>query len=347
MNPNPAGLGKDAHLFRSGFSFIEPELGEDGKTLEYNAPSLFLGNLSSLGIQNVSGFGLYSDNVFLKGTLTTKTGADTYAGINTLSGVLSNKARFTTQGKIVIWAGASNFDESSIQNAPFFVTDNGNLFARQGVFEGSILTNSTIQGADIYAARIHGGTQESDGVAALTIYDTAAGIIFKKNFDENNKENGGQETFRISADSFIQNGIEFISFEDEGVQFSGNCARMVQFQTQFENASLIMKGTSLYKGISVDSDNTQILSKIDFSAGDKEQIDFIVGERIASFTNEEAIFDKKTVLRDNVLMGDINTVYVSYQKVAKGYDVYVYTNENVDVSSNIVDIAVAGYAIAG
>lgn len=279
--------------------------------------------------------------------MTTKTGADTYAGINTLSGVLSNKARFTTQGKIVIWAGASNFDESSIQNAPFFVTDNGNLFARQGVFEGSILTNSTIQGADIYAARIHGGTQESDGVAALTIYDTAAGIIFKKNFDENNKENGGQETFRISADGFIQNGIEFISFEDEGVQFSGNRARMVQFQTQFENASLIMKGTSLYKGISVDSGNTQVLSKIDFSTGDKEQIDFIVGERIASFTNEEAIFDKKTVLRDNVLMGDINTVYVSYQKVAKGYDVYVYTNENVDVSSNIVDIAVAGYAIAG
>ena len=347
VNPNPAGLGKDAHLFRSGFSFVEPKLGEDGKSLEYNAPSLFLGNLSSLGIQNVSGFGLYSDNVFLKGTLTTKTGADTYAGINTLSGVLSNKARFTTQGKIVIWAGASNFDESSIQNAPFFVTDNGNLFARQGVFEGSILTNSTIQGADIYAARIHGGTQESDGVAALTIYDTAAGIIFKKNFDENNKENGGQETFRISADGFIQNGIEFISFEDEGVQFSGNRARMVQFQTQFENASLIMKGTSLYKGISVDSGNTQVLSKIDFSTGDKEQIDFIIGERIASFTNEEAIFDKKTVLRDNVLMGDINTVYVSYQKVAKGYDVYVYTNENVDVSSNIVDIAVAGYAIAG
>ena len=125
-----------------------------------------------------------------------------------------------------------------------------------------------------------------------------------------------------------------------------SCVNSLNLNRSFTFSSVLRIKTTFLTEV-VRKTPAVVLSKIDFSTGDKEQIDFIVGERIASFTNEEAIFDKKTVLRDNVLMGDINTVYVSYQKVAKGYDVYVYTNENVDVSSNIVDIAVAGYAIAG
>jgi hypothetical protein len=37
-----------------------------------------------------------------------------------------------------------------------------------------------IKGSDIYAARIHGWNKKDDSVAALTIYDTTKGIVFKE-----------------------------------------------------------------------------------------------------------------------------------------------------------------------
>jgi hypothetical protein len=53
---------------------------------EEEKPALFLGDLNSLG-GGYTGYGLYADNVYLNGSLTTKTRAGTYAGVNTLDGV--------------------------------------------------------------------------------------------------------------------------------------------------------------------------------------------------------------------------------------------------------------------
>ena len=83
-------------------------------------PKVFFGDLDKSGItftdsQGLKGFGLYSENVYLTGSLTTQidnNSGSTYAGINTLNG-----ATATNGSKIVFWAGATNM--SSIANAPF------------------------------------------------------------------------------------------------------------------------------------------------------------------------------------------------------------------------------------
>lgn len=56
---------------------------------DFNECKVFLGDLQTSGIVGVEGYGLYSDNVYLNGSLTTRIGEQgnyTYAGINTLGG---------------------------------------------------------------------------------------------------------------------------------------------------------------------------------------------------------------------------------------------------------------------
>jgi hypothetical protein len=69
---------------------------------------LVLGNLNSMREDGVSGIGLYADNVFLEGSLTTQVKSDSgnsYAGINTLS--QAEALVFDEDNsKIIFWAGA-------------------------------------------------------------------------------------------------------------------------------------------------------------------------------------------------------------------------------------------------
>ena len=60
-----------------------------------------------------------------------------------------------------------------------------------------MITNSIIQGR-IYTARLHGGTAES--AAALTIYDSKLGIVFKTGFE--NEVETGEEKLRITNNGF-------------------------------------------------------------------------------------------------------------------------------------------------
>lgn len=162
-------------------------------TLGNNKPNLFLGNLAAnreiIG-NSVSGYGLYSDNVVLNGSLTTivqnvSQQNPTYAGVNTLSPVQATKFD-NDNSNVVFWAGAKSIDSTDIAGdpedlsehpgAPFQVTEKGSLYASQGIFEGAIITRSEIRGADIYAARIH-GTGQSAGLG-LSFYNTNKGIAF-------------------------------------------------------------------------------------------------------------------------------------------------------------------------
>ena len=155
----------------------------------FQNPKVFFGDLKKSGIkitntQGLEGFGLYSENVYLTGSLTTqinnKDSESTYAGVNTLNSVPATKFTkdnvTTDSSKIVFWAGAT--DISQIKDAPFQVTEQGSLYAAQGLFEGAIISKSEIKGADIYAARIHGYL--NDETNSLTFYDASKGIIFKK-----------------------------------------------------------------------------------------------------------------------------------------------------------------------
>ena len=82
----------------------------------------FLGNLSNSDVENlkgINGFGLYSDNVYLNGSLTTYNKENGYAGINTASNISFNKSKNTIQdsSSIIFWGGAGG--EVAIADAPF------------------------------------------------------------------------------------------------------------------------------------------------------------------------------------------------------------------------------------
>lgn len=196
------GKNEDCHLFRGGLTVTLPtvatktiDTGETQPVVEYpNKPNLFIGDLYP--ITGKPGYGLYGDNVYLNGTLTTKVKSDkspTYAGVNTIDGYNVDENLFKDKDasqKIVFWAGSIGEDKQSVQQAPFQVTDKGNLYAKAGTFTDSVFSNSKIEGskiygADIYTASIHGwtGTSENGESGALSVYNTSKGIIFKEEKD--------------------------------------------------------------------------------------------------------------------------------------------------------------------
>ena len=202
LQDGTVGKNEDCHLFRGGLTVTLPTVitktinsGETQTIVEYpNKPNLFIGDLYP--ITGKPGYGLYGDNVYLNGTLTTKVKSDnspTYAGVNTIDGYNVDENLFKDKDnsqKIVFWAGSIGEDKQNVQQAPFQVTDKGNLYAKAGTFTDSVFSNSKIEGskiygADIYTASIHGwaGTSEDGDSSALNIYNTSKGIIFKEEKD--------------------------------------------------------------------------------------------------------------------------------------------------------------------
>lgn len=202
LQDGTVGKNEDCHLFRGGLTVTLPTVitkttnnSETQTIVEYpTKPNLFIGDLYP--ITGKPGYGLYGDNVYLNGTLTTKVKSDkspTYAGVNTIDGYNVDENLFKdkdTSQKIVFWAGSIGEDKQNVQKAPFQVTDKGNLYAKAGTFTDSVFSNSKIEGskiygADIYTASIHGwaDTSEDGNSSALNIYNTSKGIIFKEEKD--------------------------------------------------------------------------------------------------------------------------------------------------------------------
>lgn len=222
IEPNdPNSITTDCHLFRSGLTITSPILSLEGQAIYPKIPNLFCGDLTAIG---KSGYGLYGDNVYLNGTLTTQVpseGSPTYAGVNTLSGV--QKEDNDTQ-KIVFWAGSSSDKAEAIRKAPFQVTDKGNLYAKAGTFTDSVFTDSTITGsqiygADIYTASIHGWDRDQNQSGGLGIYNTSQGIIFKTEKDADGEE---KVLFQINGNKFSTPSKDFISISENDITFSGN-----------------------------------------------------------------------------------------------------------------------------
>ena len=184
-------------------------------------PNLFLGDLTSV---NRTGYGLYSDNVYLNGSLTTKTIDSSYAGINTLNGykaTIFKEEGFEDESPIVFWAGSTDESENAIVASPFQVTTEGSVYAQKAILESSLLARSkivasTIEGSEIYAAKIYGGKEQES--APLEIYDTAKGISFKTREEI--------ETFSIGQNGLqakIQDkNVNFITIKQNGIDFLGD-----------------------------------------------------------------------------------------------------------------------------
>lgn len=203
---------------------------------------VFLGDLQNSGLG--SGYGLYSSNVYLTGSLITRTvssGNSFYAGVNTLNGVLADRNKVGDDSEIIFWAGSENNDPEYIRKAPFQVTRNGVIYAQRGKFEGAIISESTIQGAsiigaDIYAATIHGTGNDP----CLKIYDISGAIGFFSEYSEftgssfisgvTYYEKNESNEFFITGDESVQDGKVYyikeesrtLTINQEGLEYLGN-----------------------------------------------------------------------------------------------------------------------------
>lgn len=262
---------------------------------------LVLGDLTSLNPSY--GTGLYAENVFLNGTLTTKVNSGKYAGVNTLTGVNSIKFPKEDESKIVFWAGSVDTTADAIQNSKFQVTEAGSIYANQGLFEGSLITNSVIKGASIHTAKIYGENIEG-GQAALQIFDANRGIQFIKT------EGSEEIQLGISSDGlYTKNDNIFIKL-DQGIEYFGSQATYSD-----SNSILFIKPSSI--GFDSAIDSLKPTWEIKMNSG------FI-------FTNNEnSIFEIKNDLikssqkvnfEQNVVFGEGNNAgTLDYQKTSDGY----------------------------
>lgn len=194
--------------------------GYSNTTVDYDSkPVLVLGQLNNLGIDGVDGYGLYGQNVYLTGSLITEVSEDSYAGVNTLDGVSATKfgeGADDDTSRIVFWAGAKGKTVKEIQESDFQVTEQGSIYANKGIFEGAIISNSYVQAARLYVAHIYGGNEQNS--AALNIHDTANGILFF------NDRNNNSEELRINVNGLASNNgtYNFIKINNSSVDFLGN-----------------------------------------------------------------------------------------------------------------------------
>lgn len=231
-----------------------------------NNIALLLGDLESVGINDLTGYGLYCDQVYLNGSLVTKTG-NYSAGISTSNNltfsyeVVTNiddnanpsennwyyidssgsyiKATETSvvadrqyyqriySDPIVFWAGATNIDDKD--DAPFKVTQNGNLYAKNGEFSDSLITHSIISASVIKTATLLGWREadDLDGYAPLKIFSTKGindsnrGIQFLEYTNYIDGEYVGNLIFEIKSDGFYTNNDYFISIDNDNIHFKG------------------------------------------------------------------------------------------------------------------------------
>lgn len=307
----------DNRTFASGNALTISDFVEENGALTYTK-RLVLGQLDGAVDKNITGLGLYADNVFLNGSLTTKVDDDSYAGINTIGEATATVFGSKDNSRIIFWAGSASSTNVDIQESPFQVTEMGSIYARKGIFRDSIISDSIIQGADIYAARIHGGT--TDQPNSLTIYDTSMGIIFKEGYQTTEKE-----VFAIRADGLQQNNDYFIEIKNDKVGFYGdNFVVDTKEDNYLEIVSNITNGVDL--SMKVVSDGLSSERSYQNFTNDKISFGFNQGS-----SREDSIIinkDKSQVkslaiwLEKDIYFGS-GTSYMQYKKAEEGYDLFI------------------------
>lgn len=307
----------DNREFASGNALTISDFVEENGALTYTK-RLVLGQLDGAVDKNITGLGLYADNVFLNGSLTTKVDDDSYAGINTIGEATATVFDNKDNSRIIFWAGSASSSNIDIQEAPFQVTEMGSIYARKGIFRDSIISDSVIQGADIYAARIHGGTTDQPG--SLTIYDTSMGIIFKEGYQSAEKE-----IFAIRADGLQQNNDYFIEIKNNKIGFHGdNFIVDTRESNYLEIASNITNGVDLT--MKVVSDGLSSERSYQNFANDKISFGFNQGsgreDSIIINKDKSEIKSLAVWLEKDIYFGS-GTSYMQYKKAEEGYDLFV------------------------
>lgn len=335
---------EDFSMASNSLTFSELKLSTKNNITQLEAiPKIILGKipkyyLDSSQINDDYTYGLYADSVYLTGTLMTKypdnNNNNRFAGINTLSKAKFNVAlpdkAIEDKSSVIFWAGSKSSLEEDIQQAPFQVTSGGTLYAKQGYFRGSIITDATIKATTLETARIIGCGENSP---ALTIEDVYDGIVFK-----GKKASNSAET--IEYLKLTQDGLKLavpIIFDESNLESSGGYLK----GSKSEQSKIIVRSISNDKneiiiepeGIGfVDNNTSESLSGSNFliqPSTFKEQLDFSYQkadfkDNILMINKDFINFAKKTQFQSGVTYGDFSTPVVEYKTTKQGLDIYVY-----------------------
>lgn len=195
-------------------------------------------NIESFGPASNT-YGLYAENVVLNGSLTTKTATYSpvqtysnkdfsYSGIGTTLGYegapsaeeMQDRFPQATRGQILFWAGAKGMTKEEIEASKFFIDQYGNMYAGSGFFEGTIITKSTIEAAEIKTAILTGTGKNNEGNPALLIRDVSEGIHFY------NSKSNKNPVFRLSDSEFVVDDLKvtlnkkFVITKEGGLELS-------------------------------------------------------------------------------------------------------------------------------
>lgn len=264
---------------------------------------LLLGKLSSAkdaSGNELSGYGLYADNVYLHGSLVTETASTdstTYAGVNTIPEVTDN----IFSERIVFWAGATV--ANGAENSPFYVTENGSIYASRGRFTGSVIAESIISNSTIETAVIKG----TGNSPSLKIYNTDDdnnyGISFYRDeYVINNTTYPEQETLRITNKGIIHyyknnsiiNNTPIISFAEDSENVNIKASSYQNGNTNYLNGLINYNTKSILtfdNNIKLAYDNNQYLNIASDNIELKNQT--IISRGNVTFTNVYSNTDKK------------------------------------------------------
>ena len=302
---------------------------ENNNTSISSACRLFMGDLAGIAALSgtYTGVGLYCDNVYLKGEMAT---SNKSAGISTKGEHLVTDSNGKITGSIVLWAGADNTidtdnttDTDNTENDPiltakFRVTDSGKVHADEGFF-----TNSTIEGSNIYAAHIYGGT--STNSAALSIHDTYKGIIFLKDANDT----GPEETTL---------GIKY-----NGIYTSNSERYIINFESVSNGTRIQLIGDDIYTNFSGDINNRLHLkdnyiygcgtneNHLNFIQFSGDSLNFGINNNQKEEETRFQIFKDRSVINGTFnLTGDeitmiykIHTTTIENVVVEDGYDLFI------------------------
>ena len=200
-------------------------------------PRIILGDLGKNNeidkYGNLSGYGLYAENVYLHGALVTGFEETYYSGFN------GKRRTDSTEPYTLLWAGAEAdgvSGEYDIEKAPFRVDSEGNLYASKGTFKGSIISNATIEAAQIITPILRGNGNNP----ALEIHDTENGIQFKNN---------DEISLQIDASGLAHSGKSFVEFSKDGAIFKTNGMELKNNQISWSTGDQIIHGLSYENNI--------------------------------------------------------------------------------------------------
>lgn len=310
--------------------------GDANNALQYQ-PRLVLGSLDAInnviGVTN-PGIGLYADNVFLNGSLTTIINSDsfgnkTYAGVNTINSVEAEVFE-NDNSKIVFWAGSTGTGDE-IKSAYFQVTEKGSLYASQGLFTGSIITESIIEGAKIKASEIWG----SDETNCLKIYDANSqyGIGFYSSKGTLTDPSDDFEVLRITSEglSIIDNKLpkSIIKINNGQAAFFGQEYSGSKFIADSGSiSSMILDSQGLGYSPVYDTNQLNIQTKITF---DESSVKISANKNIGLevWENNIKIGNLIEINTNNnekeIIFGDRNkqNTKMFYREMINGFDLYI------------------------